>query len=284
MSGTPARYELWVKAAIGLVLAFAIGTIYLGTRPGGLGPILVFTWGPIALGVPALLLFLFGGVWTLTHRPLARRGRLLGFSALAVLITVVSYPMPYPSSHEGRPSAVRFELPVEGEWTVRWGGEAGRNPLAFLPDRRWGLDLVRDDAFGAAVLAPAAGEVVRVVDGLPDEGARDPYGNHLVLCVTEGEYVVLSSLRSGSIAVAEGERVELGARLAEVGTSGASPMTPTAHLSLHLQDGPEPGRAEAVPWRFHGYLADGEPVEAGLPVGTFDPARGFVGQRVRRAP
>ena len=303
-----ARSEPWSKLAIVLVLVFAALVFYLGMRPGGVGPILAYTYGPPIIALVALVLFVVGALWSATHRPFLGRRRLPAFAALAVLVAVASYPMPYPTSHEGRPSRVRFELPVEGTWTVRWGGERGGNALIVQPDRRYGLDLIvseagstldpdahadagpaRYRAFGRPVLAPADGEVVLVHDGEPDHeagalGAGHAYGNHVALRVAEGEYVFLSNLLQGSIEVAQGERVSAGQPIARVGHSGASRVTAEPHLALHLQDTPVPLRGEAIGWRFHGYEADGERVEQGLPRGGLGHGAGREGQKIRRLP
>ena len=226
------------------------------------------------------------------------------FAALAFVVLTVSYPIPFPSRHEGHPSPVDFRLPVRGEWTVAQGGDAcGTGLLARTrADRRWGLDLLVTDpatgelrrgasgslddwlAFGRAVLAPADGSVVRAHDDEPDlppeqwtfEG--EELGNYLVLEVAPEEYVFLAHLRRGSLGVRAGERVERGQELAEVGSSGYSRATPWPHLALHLQDTPEPRWGQGIPWRFAGYrVADGERA-SGFPEGPCGGAR--WGQRL----
>ena len=269
MSAEKPRLELWVRFAFGVMILTGFLVLYMGARPGGRGPILVYNWGPRILGPLALLTFAVGFGWSAFHRPLLRRGRLPALAGLALLVVGAGAHLPYPSSHEGKPSAVAFQLPVEGTWTVRWGGEGpGVNLLAPLPDRRWGLVLVVEQdgstytgdgrapenyhAYGGPVLAPAAGRVVRVVDDLPDrppgERARgEALGNYVVLEVAPGEFAFLAGLQPGSVQVAVGDTVEARQRLARVGSSAASWLTPEPHLALHLQDTPEPYWGEAIP-------------------------------------
>ena len=188
-----------------------------------------------------------------------------------------------------------------GEISRRTG--VGENRLARNShDQRWGLHLVKvvdgrrhqperptapSDyyAYGEPVLAPAAGEVVQVRDGLPDtapgELPRDVpgFGNLVVLKVREAEYVFLPHLRAGSILVAEGEAVAAGQELAAVGFSGFSPVTPEPHVALHLQDTPDELMGEAVPW-FFAYESAGKTVERGVPKGGMAPDGRLLGELI----
>jgi hypothetical protein len=95
--------------------------------------------------------------------------------------------------------------------------------------------------YGVTVLAPCAGTIVGVTDGLPDMAVplRDrihPAGNH-VLLDCRGYIVVLAHMAPGSIGVKTGDVLEAGARLGEVGNSG---NTDEPHLHMHVQrDRPE---------------------------------------------
>lgn len=143
--------------------------------------------------------------------------------------------------------------------------------------------------FGAPVLAPAGGTVVRLHDGEPDHAARRsqvaliPYalgqagrlrrgtvalaGNHVVLELDGGRgYVALVHLQRGSLRVRVGEPVRRGQRLAACGNSGNSTEP---HLHLQVMDGPDPADAAGVPFLFerfrqhrHGRT---ELVELGVP-------------------
>lgn len=282
----PTRPEPWAILAYAVAALFGLLLLYLGLRPGGVGPVFAYGAGRHVVELLALATLLLGGVWSLVRRPVLQRRRAVPFLLLVLVIGVVAYPIPYPSSHEGHESAVRFRLPFEGEWTVVWGGETKEENLlaAYSADRRWGLDLVvaRDGrthageghfCVGQAVLAPA--------DGVVREG--DPQGDRVVIEVAPREFVFLSGLEPGSVRVRGGDSVKAGDLVGRVGAAGGSAATPEPHLAIHLQDTPEPRRGEAIPWSFRDYLADGVPVARGLPRGGVGPGGRLVGQKVQPA-
>lgn len=117
--------------------------------------------------------------------------------------------------------------------------------------------------FGAPVVAPCAGVVAIVRDGVPDQPAgvivrRPMAGNHVVLNCGVHE-VLLAHLRQGSVRVALGQRVEVGERLGDVGNTGA---TDEPHLHVSVQraaDGATPFAGQPVHLTFNGrYLARGD--------------------------
>jgi len=303
----PGRTEIWVRLAELTFIGLVVLVFYLGLRPGGVGPVLAFQGGQVGLGIAALLLLITGAVQSFRRPPLRRKGRIRALIALVLVIGIGSTPFPYPSSREFEPSAVRFELPVEGAWRVYWGGSRREDNRysGWFADRRWGMALVKEAdrrthsgtgaelsdyyAYGEAVLAPAAGRVVSAVDGEPDRppGARgsadEPFGNQLVILVAEGEYLFLAHLLAGSLEVEVGDVVVPGQVLARVGHSGLSTVVAEPHLALHLQTTPDAGRGEAIPWKFHDYEANGRPVEAGLPRGGVATDGRLTGEEVRRA-
>ena len=294
--------ELWTRLAWLPLLALVSSLLYLGVRPGGGGPIFVYMTGRLLIGLGALVLFLWGLIVGVMRRPLIQRERVRAFVIVVAVLAVSNYPFPYPSSREGKPSPVEFRLPVEGEWVVLWGGEQKEsNRLAgFYPDQRWGMHLVREVngnsfegsghegeqhcCYGEPVFAPSAGTVVRVVDGIVDGGvltaSSEPFGNHLVIEVGAGEYLFLTQLLAGSLVPAEGERIEKGAQLARVGSSGFSMVSPMPHLGLHLATSPMPGQGEGIPWSFHGFMSDGVYLEEGIPMGGVARDGRFTGARV----
>jgi hypothetical protein len=299
-AGRP-RPERWVLVAYAVGVVTAGLFLYLGLRPGGLGPVRAYTHGRSILFLAGAGLLLFGLLGSLYRRPVIQRGRLGAFLTLAGVVWFTAYPLSYPSSFEGHPSAVRFRLPFEGEWTVRWGGSQGpASALVLQPDRRFGFDFVACDAegksddgraaycFGREVLAPAAGVVVAVHDGEPDAalGGRpagaEPYGNYVVLRVAEREFLFLIGLERGSPAVGEGDLVSAGAPLGRAGFSARSALTPEAHLGVHLQDTPVPRRGEGIPFAFRDYRSGEAVVDAGVPQGGLRGGR-HVGERVRPA-
>ncbi|MCA8978607.1 MAG: M23 family metallopeptidase [Planctomycetes bacterium] len=300
--------ELWVRCAEVTFVAFLLLIGYLGMRNGGLGPIYAYRYGQTVLGLLSLAILIWGAIACFRKPPLRRKGRIRGLIMVVLVIGIGMNSFPYPSSREYEPSAVRFELPVEGEWRVYWGGEGSdaNRYAGWFADRRWAVALVREVdgarhagdgsraedyyAYGQPVLSPASGMVVKVVDGQPDRvpgtrgSADEPFGNYVVIEVAPGEYVFLCHLLSGSIQVALTDDVVAGQPLAKVGNSGLSTVVPEPHLELHLQTTPREGLGEAIPWRFHDYWVGDRLVDAGLPRGGIASDGLLVGETVRRAP
>jgi murein DD-endopeptidase MepM/ murein hydrolase activator NlpD len=84
------------------------------------------------------------------------------------------------------------------------------------------------------LLAPVDGVVTSVIDGHADQqiGSVDrdhEAGNHIVVEISDGQYILLAHIRQGSIQVAVGDRVSAGQVLAEVGNSGGS-TEPHIHI------------------------------------------------------
>ncbi|WBL22818.1 M23 family metallopeptidase [Zunongwangia sp. HRR-M8] len=149
-----------------------------------------------------------------------------------------------------------LDLPFEGEWYVVWGGDTKEdNYHVEHPAQTGAFDflVINDDlkthdgdgsfneqyyAFGKEILAPAAGEVVMVVDGIYDNipGKMNPdfvTGNTIVIKLKAGEFLWLAHLKKHSIKVKEGDRVEEGQFLGLCGNSGNSTEP---HLHMHVQD------------------------------------------------
>lgn len=129
--------------------------------------------------------------------------------------------------------------------------------------------------FGRPILAPVAGEVVTAHDGEADhaahrgpiaslryaltqpsrirEGAAAVAGNHVVIR-SQGAFVLLAHLRSGSARVRPGDVVTAGDQIGECGNSGNSTEP---HLHLQVSDSVERDgrgiplvfrRATGAPW------------------------------------
>ena len=155
-----------------------------------------------------------------------------------------------------------IDSPVRGKWTITQGHACGSNHRLGPLGQEFAWDLAAVDAeggptFGRPVLAPADGRVVSVVDGMVDneetrnyprrsivDALREPlwyFGNHVVVDIGHGAYVLLAHLKKGSIVVAPGDTVRAGARLGSVGNSGNAR---SAHLHVQVMsraDPTEPG-------------------------------------------
>ncbi|MDP1833232.1 MAG: urea transporter [Geothrix sp.] len=148
------------------------------------------------------------------------------------------------------PESVPLSVPFFGEWQVYQGfdgphthREAWRFALDFFIQeegrsfRGGGMDLLDYHCFGLPVRAPAAGTVVACRDDLVDNppghvDTQHNWGNHVVVQMPSGLFVLLAHLRQGSLRVAVGDAVVTGDPLAACGSSGRSPQP---HLHLHVQ-------------------------------------------------
>ena len=173
------------------------------------------------------------------------------------------------------------------EWYVVWGGTTrSQNYHVDYPDQRHAFDIVMRKngtthtgagkentdyyAWGKTILAPAVGTVIEAVNDLPDNkpgqetDAKNAAGNHVVLDIGNGEYLLLAHLQKGSVRVKVGDSVKPGDALGLCGNSG---NTSEPHLHLHLQDRPKLfGDAIGLPVTFSDYTADGKKIASGSPV------------------
>ncbi|MDQ6961959.1 MAG: urea transporter [Mariprofundaceae bacterium] len=91
--------------------------------------------------------------------------------------------------------------------------------------------------FSLPVVAPAYGHVVACVAHLPDNhpGEVDTqanWGNHILIQLQNGLYVLLAHLQQHSLLVHQGDMVNAGMPVARCGNSGRSPQP---HIHLHVQ-------------------------------------------------
>ena len=200
----------------------------------------------------------------------------LGMLVAVILISLTAYRV-FPTSHDGKPSKLCFQLPLRGDVEVVQGGlTLDVNYHAAFPAQRYAYDLAliqegkthRGEGYvvwnyhiyGQPVLAPADGLVIYTSDGDADQSPSEegwlPYksvaGNHMAIEVGPAEYVFLGHLQPGTIKVRAGERVQTGQELARAGNSGRSGAP---HLHIHLQDSPEFNGGEGIPMQFCNYLA-----------------------------
>ena len=165
---------------------------------------------------------------------------------------------------------VRLQLPFRGAWVCTQGNDGEhthRGPW------RHGLDFEVADRAGARatgtgdelsdwlcyklpVTAAAAGTVVKVVDGLPDNpvgevDTANNWGNLVVVHHAPGVFSLVAHLSPGSIAVREGDVVAAGEQLGVVGSSGRAPVP---HLHFQIQATPTVGDP-TLPVEFAGIVS-----------------------------
>jgi len=172
---------------------------------------------------------------------------------------------------------ITLRLPFRGAWVVTQGNDGDhthqgrwRHGLDFEVAGRdgerhegTGEELADWHCWRLPVTAPAAGTVVKVVDGLPDNpvgglDVENNWGNVVIVQHGPALFSLVAHLSPGTIAVGEGDVVAAGAQLGLVGSSGRAPVP---HLHFQLQATPTLGDA-TLPVEFHGVLVDGRKVES----------------------
>ncbi|MSP54149.1 MAG: hypothetical protein EXR69_00855 [Myxococcales bacterium] len=163
---------------------------------------------------------------------------------------------PPPADPPVARSSLPLRFPVDGAWTVVWGGDtAALNHHISLPSQRRAADLVITDAtgkthagdgskftdyyaYGKPIYAVAAGTVVTQIDGVPETPLGQlspslPLGNSVILD-HGGTYSLVAHLQSGSVKVKLGQKVKAGQELGRCGSTGNSTEP---HLHFQLMDG-----------------------------------------------
>jgi len=169
-------------------------------------------------------------------------------------------------------------LPFKGEWTVFWGGDtkelnyhvvdqAQKNAFDFLITDEKGnsyktIGQTNDDyyVFGKKIIAPAAGEVVLVVEGIKDNtpGEMNPIyvpGNTVIIKTANDEYLFFAHFKQHSIKVKQGQQVKQGELLGLCGNSGNSTEP---HLHFQIQNVENMNKATGVKSYFDNILVNGE--------------------------
>lgn len=195
----------------------------------------------------------------------------------------------------GAVAGVRVGAPFRGAWTCTQGVDGGithdgpwRHALDFevlddagSPFRGLGATLEEFHCYKLPVVAPAAGVVARVIDGVPDNAVGEVnvdanWGNVVIVYHAPGVYSCVAHLSPGTIAVVEGQPIAAGAVLGRCGNSGRSAIP---HLHLQLQATAVVGDA-TLPIALHDVVtvANG----AATLHASFVPARGDLVRRLDR--
>lgn len=151
-------------------------------------------------------------------------------------------------------SCVIIDLPFKGNWIASGAGASGlTNHHDRIKSQKYAVDIAKmgdngklfknegianEDSytFGAEIISPVNGEVVHVIDSLPDRKIRDRdklAGNHIIIQFNDTLFVALAHLKQNSIRVKPGDKVQTGDVLAQVGNSG---NTDFPHLHVHVQN------------------------------------------------
>jgi murein DD-endopeptidase MepM/ murein hydrolase activator NlpD len=194
-----------------------------------------------------------------------------------------------PTSYLDYATHTALRLPFDGHWNVMWGGRTiDQNQHASVRDQRFAYDIAivengktyrttgKENAdylcFGQPVLAPGAGTVVGVGDGVEDNApGQTPtgefsirlLGNHVIIDHGESEFSFIIHLMNGSTQVKVGDRVDAGAPVGLCGNSGSATEP---HLHYHLQNTGVFAHGDGLPAQFRNYTSNGTFVESGEPV------------------
>ncbi len=143
------------------------------------------------------------------------------------------------------------ELPFFGEWSVSQGIAGDITHKGAWSDA-WDFVILDDEGkehsgqgtvvqeyfcYNTPVVASLDGDVVRVVDAIPDNeigevNVENNWGNTIILDHGQGLFSALSHLKPGSAQVGKGDHVHKGQILARCGNSGRSPVP---HLHFQFQ-------------------------------------------------
>ena len=139
--------------------------------------------------------------------------------------------------------------------------------VQLLPDGRlFNGDKTKPESysgFGADIHAVDDGQVVAVVDGLPEQvPGQNPTGlpleqyagNHIVQVMADGNYALYAHLKTGSIKVKVGDQLSSGQMIASLGNTG---NTDGPHLHFHVMSTPDPLRSNGLPFVLSSFRLDG---------------------------
>jgi hypothetical protein len=163
---------------------------------------------------------------------------------------------------------------VDGAYTT-WKGAEDKNESYFC--------------YGQPIYSVAAGKVVGMADGLPENVPHsgkyavelsfdNAGGNHVVVEIAPHRYVLYAHMKPGTVRVKVGATVGAGDLLGLVGNSGSSTEP---HLHMHIVDQPSFLAGNGLPYEFTAFDASG-PVEAdvssptAINIGTIGPQKPFT--------
>jgi murein DD-endopeptidase MepM/ murein hydrolase activator NlpD len=151
--------------------------------------------------------------------------------------------------------------------------------------------------FGQPEIAAAPGTVVSAVDGIAENQPQGPLtelppiqntvGNHVILKVAPGRFLLYGHMKTGSVRVKVGQKVREGQLLGQVGNTGNSS---TPHLHFQVLTEPTFFPSDSVPFTFAHFSLLGQVTDpftdetlALQPTGTIPIAPSKAGGRSRRA-
>jgi hypothetical protein len=259
-SSTPGWNRRWLGPLAILTVTVAWGVLIpTGTRAGAAAWIL-FPLVVSALGLLTLVMVLVSMLRGRTPWPQGIPVALVGLAALYPITWFpLNHPFGIPTSADRLSPAAHVRVPADVPLLVLHGGMSPRtNYHATMPESRWaydlavhpqpdhrtspGLTLEDYGCWGTEIVAPASGRVVAAHDGEPDHPPGTPWsmayppdmGNHVVIEIAGGTFLLLAHFQRGSVEVVTGDSVAEGAVIGRCGNSGNS-VAP----HLHIEHQPE---------------------------------------------
>ncbi len=150
----------------------------------------------------------------------------------------------------GNNSPIAIGLPFFGQWTINQGHNGD---ITHKGEWQYAWDFIINDSgkayknegneiedyycYNKPIIAPAAGEVIEIVDGLDDNiiGEMDidnNWGNSIIIKHGEQIYSQISHIKAGTFKVYKGQWLRKGELIANVGNSGRSPYP---HIHFQIQ-------------------------------------------------
>ena len=179
----------------------------------------------------------------------------VAFDTTNVIQSLLLKPYILFTESDGHYTKNKYIMPVKEEWFIFWGGtnEFINYHYAYA-SQRYAYDLVimkggqsykdttiRNEnyyAFNKEVVAPADGQVVKVIDNIADnvpgemnESQPQPAGNYVVIEHQNNEYSMLAHFKQHSIQVKEGDSIKQGQVIGLCGNSGNS-SEPHIHFQV----------------------------------------------------
>ncbi|MBE7122239.1 M23 family metallopeptidase [Bacillus cereus] len=285
---------MWKKCFLAILVVILItswSVVYLAD-----GVITVIVWWSIQAFSVVSIFLLIGSIVMFVWKGIFRK-RVDRTILLIVLFSIIgAWPVgwfanvggiAYPADVQSMSPKIVVRFPLNERALVGWGGDRlETNYHVIKPNERWAYDILIPPAevksskledygiYGAKVLAPASGTVVSINNDEKDlvpgsDEFQSMAGNHIYLRLDEtGTFLFLAHLKKGSIKVREGQHVNEGEVLAQVGNSGSS-SEPHLHIHHQRQD----------PSKVSMFFTEGLPLYFRTEKGATMPERGtYIGE------
>lgn len=199
--------------------------------------------------------------------------------SIAIIIVAGFYGVKYYRHHWPIPAgAVTLSFPLkDGTFYVTQSGQTRTRHTGV--EQKYALDIIRmpklsewfqfrntnleaNSIYATPIYSPCSGKVRKVIDNVADQpigikSSENNVGNAVVIDCDAGFSARMAHIKSGTIKVQVGDRVEIGDQIAQIGNSGASDG-PHLHFDAYRL-GNSPDDITPLPIVFAGqYLLTGD--------------------------